>query len=341
MNDSNDPLKIAAIGALRASTSPVLLSEVLTSLAPKAGETYIDATFGAGGYSRAILEAADCNVLALDRDPRAVRDAVAVCEQFPNRLTVVQAPFSRLGRGGARYLSTNSAEGEPSVFTPPDGIVFDIGVSSMQLDEAERGFSFQHDGPLDMRMSGDGESAADFVNTAERRRHCRRHLQVWRGAQIAVDRACHRQGARAKSRSPARSNWPTACRACSTASGSTASTRQRARFRRSASTSTTSWANSRRASPPPSGCLKPGGRLVVVTFHSLEDRIVKQFLIDRAGLTPRGSRYLPESIKISSPSFRIVNSRPLTPEKGELDVNPRARSARLRAAIRTEAPAQS
>ena len=149
----------------------VLLAEVLQHLAPRDGGDYIDATFGAGGYSRAILEAADCRVLGLDRDLTAVRAAAPLCQQYVNRLTVVEACFGDMEEVARVYLSTDAQPGRPSVFTAPDGIVLDIGVSSMQLDQAERGFSFQHDGPLDMRMSQTGSlggrSAADIVNTAD------------------------------------------------------------------------------------------------------------------------------------------------------------------------------
>ncbi|MGQ0671447.1 MAG: 16S rRNA (cytosine(1402)-N(4))-methyltransferase RsmH [Hyphomicrobium sp.] len=319
---------------------PVLISEVLEQLAPVPGETYIDATFGAGGYSRALLEATDCKVLALDRDPHAVRDAAALCAQFPGRLTVVEAPFSRLEDVARGSLSSDAEPGRPSVFTPPDGIVFDIGVSSMQLDEAERGFSFQRDGPLDMRMSQSGESAADIVNTLgekpladliyefgeERRsraiarailaRRAERRFTTTLDLADVVMRAY--RGQREEGRHPATRTFQALRMHVNDELGEL-----------------------RRGLEAAERLLKPGGRLVVVTFHSLEDRIVKTFLADRAGRAPRGSRYLPETIKLSSPSFRIVNLRPLTPCQGELDVNPRARSARLRAAVRTEAPAQS
>ncbi len=343
MNDSippsNDPRRTAN-RRVEGKHIPVLLSEVLTGLAPKAGATYIDCTFGAGGYSRAILDAADCNVLALDRDPRAVRDAVAVCNQFPNRLTVVHAPFSRLEEVARATLLTHSTEGDPSQFTPPDGIVFDIGVSSMQLDEAERGFSFQNDGPLDMRMSGDGESAADFVNTAEQDeiadviyKYGEEHKSRWIAHAIV----------KARSEKPFTRTLELAATVSRVFHGKRTDGKHPATrtFQALRIYINDELGELEKGLAAAERLLKPGGRLVVVTFHSLEDRIVKRFLIDRCGLTPGGSRYLPESIKISNPSFRIVNSRPLTPEKGELDVNPRARSARLRAAIRTEAPAQS
>jgi 16S rRNA (cytosine1402-N4)-methyltransferase len=311
---------------------------MLSALAPKAGETYIDATFGAGGYSRAILEAADCSVIAFDRDPNAVRDATALCEQFPNRLTVVEAPFSRLEEVARVYLSTSPEPGRPTVFTAPGGIVLDIGVSSMQLDEAGRGFSFQSDGPLDMRMSQSGPTAADFVNSAEETEiagvlfelgdehksraiaraivRARLAKPIERTLELAdiVSRALH--GRRPEGRHPATRTFQALRIHVNDELGEL-----------------------EQALVQAERILAPGGRLVVVTFHSLEDRIVKRFLAMRSGKSPRGSRHLPETMKFSEPSFRIFNSRPLTPGKGELDVNPRSRSARLRAAVRTEAPA--
>lgn len=308
---------------------PVLLSEVLASLAPRDGETYIDATFGAGGYSRAILEAAECRVLALDRDPRAVRDAATLVKQFEGRLKLVEAPFGQ--------LDTVARE---AGFSSPDGIVFDIGVSSMQIDEAERGFSFQHDGPLDMRMSASGESAADFVNTAD---------------QDDIADVIFRYGEEHKSRAIARAIVKTRAGTPFTRTlelaecvarvfggrridGKHPATRTFQALRIHVNDELGELEQGLLAAER---LLKPGGRLVVVTFHSLEDRMVKQFLVERSGRAPKGSRFLPESIKVSAPSFRIVNPRPLTPEKGELDVNPRARSSRLRAAIRTDAPPES
>jgi 16S rRNA (cytosine1402-N4)-methyltransferase len=308
---------------------PVLISEVLETLAPKDGETYIDGTFGAGGYTRAILGAANCNVLALDRDPTAVHGAATLIEEAAGRLKVVESPFSRMEDAVRDELSGRAV----------DGVVLDIGVSSMQLDDAERGFSFQSDGPLDMRMSSSGMSAADFVNTAEdeeianviytfgeehRSRAIARAIvkrreeaPFTRTLELAetVLRVFH--GRKVDGRHPATRTFQALRIFVNDELGELASALSAAEH-----------------------VLRPGGRLVVVSFHSLEDRIVKKFLTERSGKTSGGSRHLPpESIKSTEPSFRIVNSRPLTPSKGELEVNPRARSARLRAAIRTEAAA--
>jgi 16S rRNA (cytosine1402-N4)-methyltransferase len=308
---------------------PVLVSEVLETLGPKDGETYIDGTFGAGGYTRAILGAANCNVLALDRDPNAIRDSAKLVEEFAGRLKIFESPFSQMEDAIREELSGRQV----------DGVVLDIGVSSMQLDDPERGFSFQSDGPLDMRMSSSGMSAADFVNTGEEeeianviytfgeehrsraiaRAIVKRRLEepFSRTLELAdvVSRVFH--GRKVDGRHPA--------------------TRTFQALRIFVNDELGELANGLAAAER---VLKPGGRLVVVSFHSLEDRIVKKFLTERSGKTAGASRHLPpESIKSTQPSFRIVNSRPLTPSKGELEVNPRARSARLRAAIRTEAAA--
>jgi 16S rRNA (cytosine1402-N4)-methyltransferase len=312
----------------RARHIPVLLSEVVASLRPIDGGTYIDATFGAGGYTRAILEAARCNVLALDRDPSAILAASSLRDEFGERLTILESRFSEL----------DLVASEQGV-TPVDGIVLDIGVSSMQLDQPERGFSFQADGPLDMRMSSSGPTAADIVNETE---------------EDDLARILYVLGEERRSRAIARLIVKARLE-----DGPITTTRALAEL-------VTRAVGGRRGDPQHPATqtfqalriyvndelgelahalaaaertLKPGGRLVVVTFHSLEDRIVKRFMQERAGKESRGSRHLPEqSVKFAAPSFEIVNSRPLTPSKAELEVNPRARSARLRAAVRTAAP---
>jgi 16S rRNA (cytosine1402-N4)-methyltransferase len=306
---------------------PVLLAEVLASLKPHDGGIYVDGTFGAGGYTRAILEAADCSVLALDRDPSAILGGEALKQQFGDRLTLLESRFSELDEAAA----------EQGV-VPVDGVVLDIGVSSMQLDQAERGFSFMADGPLDMRMSSSGMSAADVVNTLDeeelaniiyalgedrRSRAIARNIVRVRGeSKITTTRALAELvsravgGRRGDPQHPATQTFQALRIYVNDELGELA-----------------------RALSAAEKILKPGGRLVVVTFHSLEDRIVKRFLQERAGKETQGSRHLPpQSVKLQPPSFEIVNPRPLTPSKEELDVNPRARSARLRAAVRTDGP---
>jgi 16S rRNA (cytosine1402-N4)-methyltransferase len=308
---------------------PVLVSEVLESLAPKDGEIYIDGTFGAGGYTRAILGSANCKVLALDRDPNAVRAAAQLINQAPGRLNVVEAPFSQLEDIAGTELS-----GER-----PDGIVLDIGVSSMQLDDAARGFSFQHDGPLDMRMSGSGPTAADFLNEAEEEEIAN---VIFAFGEEHKSRSIARAIIRRRTEAPFARTLELADTVLRVfhgrkVDGRHPATRTFQALRIHVNDELGELASALSAAER---ILKPGGRLVVVSFHSLEDRIVKRFLAERSGKAASGSRHFPQgSIKSAQPSFRIVNSRPLTPSKGELDVNPRSRSARLRAAIRTDAEA--
>jgi 16S rRNA (cytosine1402-N4)-methyltransferase len=314
---------------------PVLLAEVMEALAPAAGERFIDATFGAGGYSTAILDRADCTVLALDRDPGAVRGADRFTPRYRDRLTVVEAPFSRMAEAARDYFDRDGESRPQQV----DGVVLDIGVSSMQLDDPVRGFSFQADGPLDMRMAAEGPTAADFVNTADeatiadviyalgeerRSRAIARAITARRTAQPFIrtldlaDLVARVVGRRHDDpRHPATRTFQALRIHVNDELGELAHGLAAAEL-----------------------VLRPGGRLVVVTFHSLEDRIVKQFLGPRSGRERQASRHLPaRSIKFEAPSFRLVNRRPLTPSKGEQEANPRARSARLRAAIRTAAPA--
>ncbi|MBS0232405.1 MAG: 16S rRNA (cytosine(1402)-N(4))-methyltransferase RsmH [Proteobacteria bacterium] len=308
---------------------PVLISEVLEALAPKSRETYIDGTFGAGGYTRAILEAADCSVLALDRDPNAIRDAAPLVAHFGGRLKVVEAPFSQMGDAVQAELQGQQV----------DGVVLDIGVSSMQLDDAERGFSFQADGPLDMRMSSSGMSAADFLNTADDEEIAN---VIYTFGEEHRSRAIARAIVKRRTETPFMRTLELADVISRVfhgrkVDGRHPATRTFQALRIFINDELGELANGLAATER---ILKPGGRLVVVSFHSLEDRIVKKFLTERSGKVTGSSRHLPpESIKSAEPSFRLINSRPLTPSKGELEVNPRSRSARLRAAVRTNAAA--
>lgn len=306
---------------------PVMLAEVLAALEPAAGETYIDGTFGAGGYSRAILDAAPCRVIAIDRDPTALAAGETIVADYGGRLSLVDSTFGRLDRVVAE-------QGHSLV----DGVVLDIGVSSMQLDDAARGFSFLRDGPLDMRMARDGPSAADVVNTFEddeladiiyhfgeerRSRAIARAIVKARGeAAITTTKALADVVAKVLGRAPGDDKHP--------------ATRTFQALRIHVNDEL---GELQRGLAAAERVLKPGGRLVVISFHSLEDRIVKRFLVERSGRESKGSRYLPDNpVKLEASTFRIINPRPLTPSQGELDVNPRARSARLRAAVRTAAP---
>ena len=314
---------------------PVLVSEVLGALFPNgagapdpgAAQTIIDGTFGAGGYTRAILALPGVNVVAIDRDPTAIDAGQAVVEEFASRLTLLPGRF-----GDLDALAREA--GHDSV----DGVVLDIGVSSMQLDQAERGFSFQTDGPLDMRMSREGPSAADVVNTMD---------------EEDLANVLYELGEERKSRAVARAIVKRREEKPFERTGDLVSVVSRAvggRKDDGRNPATRTFQALRihvndelgeltRGLQAAERILKPGGRLVVVTFHSLEDRIVKRFFAERSGKTEGTSRHMPQTNRnVREESFRILNLRPLTPEKGELDVNPRARSARLRSGVRTDAP---
>ena len=309
---------------------PVMLPDVLDALQPKPRETYIDGTFGAGGYTRAILETADCRVVAFDRDPTAIAAGAALVEAFAPRLTLLHRPFGEM----AEAIQEIGVEAV-------DGIVLDIGVSSMQIDQAERGFSFQSDGPLDMRMSCEGPSAADVVNGFEEEQIAD---IIYEYGEERRSRAIARAIVKARAIAPLTRTKDLADLVLRVFHGRKEDGRHPATrtFQGLRIFVNDELGELERALVAAEKILRPGGRLVLVTFHSLEDRIAKRFLAERSGKMDQGSRYLPQkNIQVSPPSFRLVNSRPLTPQKGELDVNPRARSARLRAAIRTDAPAWS
>ena len=305
---------------------PVMLAEVLDAAAPLDGAHVVDMTFGAGGYSRAFLEAG-ARVTAFDRDPAAARFAAPLAAAFPGRFELIPRPFGEL---------LDAWGDRPS----PDAVVFDIGVSSMQLDEAERGFSFLRDGPLDMRMGGEGPTAADLVNGED---------------EVELARILYEYGEERRSRRVA---WVLARRreeAPFAGTADLAAVVERALGgRRGAPThpATRTFQALRIAVNDELGELErglaaaerllgEGGRLVVVTFHSLEDRIVKGFLAERAGRTPAGSRHLPPTAAGPAPSFALLRTGALAASPSEAAANPRARSAKLRAATRTAAPAQA
>jgi 16S rRNA (cytosine1402-N4)-methyltransferase len=304
---------------------PVLLAEVLSALAPKPGGRYLDGTFGAGGYARAILDAApDASLLALDRDPTAITGGAKLVSEMAGRLTLAQARFSDLAEEAQRFDRV-----------PLDGIVLDIGVSSMQIDQAERGFSFRFDGPLDMRMGREGRSAADLVNEAEEgvladifyhygeerrsRAVARAIIEARRKAPIATTKQLADLVAGIVWAEPG---------------GPHAATRVFQALRIAVNDELGELVRALHAAEE---VLAPGGRLVVVTFHSLEDRIVKQFLAERSGRAPAGSRHAPV-VTAAQPTFSLVSRGPVAPSEAEMRLNPRARSAKLRAAARNEAP---
>ncbi|OQW48037.1 MAG: 16S rRNA (cytosine(1402)-N(4))-methyltransferase [Proteobacteria bacterium SG_bin6] len=300
---------------------PVLLTEVIDALAIVHGERHVDATFGAGGYSRAMLDAGG-EVIAFDRDPDAAALGRALAAERP-RLMLIEAPFSTL-----------AAELAARGLVPVDGLVMDIGVSSMQLDQAERGFSFQGDGPLDMRMAQAGTTAAEWLNGADE-------------AEIAD--ILHTYGEEPRARRVARAI--VAARPL-TRTGELAEVVRRALGHKphdKKDPATRSFQairihlnqeldELRAALDAAERVLKPGGRLAVVTFHSLEDRLVKNFLRERSGNLPAGSRHLPQAPQGPAPTFDQVG-RGQRPSDAEIARNPRARSATLRTARRTAAPA--
>jgi 16S rRNA (cytosine1402-N4)-methyltransferase len=300
---------------------PVLLKSVLATLRPADGELHADLTFGAGGYSKAILNSARCNVIGFDRDPDAIRDGQGLVSQFGNRLRLVEAAFGDFA----------------DALDVVDGVVMDIGVSSMQLDQAARGFSFMRDGPLDMRMAQSGKSAADVVA----------HYSAEKLADIIYvfgeeqkSRAIGRAIVKARTEAPIETTRQLVA-AIERATGP-----HRPHLRTHPATKTFQalriYVNDELgqlvdALISAEKVLKPGGRLVVVTFHSLEDRIVKQFFAERSGNLPSTSRHSPGPASLLPPSFKMIHKGHVGPDEEELERNPRSRSAKLRAAVRTDA----
>lgn len=309
---------------------PVLLHPVLQHLQPRDRALYIDGTFGAGGYARAILAAADCRVLAIDRDPSALAAAADWPEVTSGRLQLANGVYSDMSR----------IAGEAG-FGPVAGVVLDIGVSSMQIDDATRGFSFQGDGPLDMRMSSDGESAADVVNMASEQHLANILFQL---GQERRSRAIARAMVKVREASQITRTAELSDVVMSVLGPNRPGRRHPATrtFQALRIYVNDELAELARGLAAAEELLAPGGRLVVVSFHSLEDGIVKRFFAQRGRKAPRGSRHLPDIVDDApAQSFRIVNSRPIPPEADEIAVNPRARSARLRAGERLAAEAHA
>ncbi|CAN5201170.1 16S rRNA (cytosine(1402)-N(4))-methyltransferase RsmH [soil metagenome] len=305
--------------------APVLLAEVIEALAPRPGDLMIDATFGAGGYTRAVL-AQGADVVALDRDPTVQAHADAVAHDFPGRFTLLRTPFSGLSDAFAEA-------GKDRL----DGVVFDIGVSSMQLDQAERGFSFMRDGPLDMRMSRDGESAADIVNGWDHGplAHILKQYGDERQSGRIATAILRRRIAQPFSRTLDLADVVEKALGGRRGAPTHPATRTFQALRIAVNDELGELTAGLAAAE---ACLSPGGRLAVVTFHSLEDRIVKAFFTERSGNAPGGSRHAPVAVETRQPSFTLMFKGTREAGEAELAANPRARSARLRAGTRTEAP---
>lgn len=311
---------------------PVMLSEVLDVLQPRDNGIYVDGTFGGGGYSRALLEAANCTVIAIDRDPEAIQRGQLLQADFPDRLVLIEGRFSQM----VSLL-------QPLEIEHVDGVTLDVGVSSFQIDDPARGFSFQADGPLDMRMEGaasDSLSAADVVNNLTQKDLASliyifgEEKQSRAIAKAIVDARLEQPLARTGElaaliesvvhQNPNKKNLHPATR-----------TFQALRIYVNGELDELSEGLSAAET-----ILATDGRMAIVSFHSLEDRIVKRFLRHRCGKTPQGSRHMPpDASSGNAPSFIEIKHRAQKPDEAETALNPRARSARLRAAQRTSAPA--
>ncbi len=313
---------MTSTGPQHAPHVPVLVNEVIAALAIQGGDTLVDGTFGAGGYTRAMLGAGAGRVIGFDRDPDAIEAGASLVPD--SRLTLVNERFSQMDRA----LAERGIE-------QVDAIALDIGVSSMQLDRADRGFSFSADGPLDMRMSKSGLTAAEYLNAAEE-------------AEIA--RVLTDYGEEPRARAIARAI--VAARPGGRTAELAAIVRRAAGFRpgQKSDPATRTFQAIRihlnaeldeleQGLAAAERALRPGGRLAVVTFHSLEDRIVKRFFRERSGGTPAGSRHRPALVDPNEPTFERI-AKPVSPAERELAGNPRSRSARLRSGIRTSAPAR-
>ena len=299
--------------------NPVMPAEMLRTLAPHVGGVYLDATFGGGGYAEAILNAAPCTVWAIDRDPEAIARGASLAARFPGRLHLIQGRFGDM-------LALLAEVG----VTALDGAVFDLGVSSFQIDDPARGFSFRGDGPLDMRMGDHGPTAADLVNTLPERELADILFEF---GEERASRRISRAIVAARTEAPVTTTGRLAAiiRAVlpPDRSGIDPATRSFQALRIHVNDEL---GEIERALVQAAELLSPGGRLVVVSFHSLEDRIVKCFMSDVAGRAPSPSRHDPRGLAARpAPRFRLLTLRPMRPTESEIQVNTRSRSARLRA----------
>ena len=299
---------------------PVMLAEVLHALRPRAGGVYADGTFGGGGYAEAILQAAACTLFAFDRDPDAIARGAALAARFPGRLHLIEARFGDM-------LDSLAARG----VTGLDGVVLDLGVSSFQIDDPARGFSLRFDGPLDMRMEKQGPSAADLVNALPERELAE---LLWTLGEERASRRIARAIVAARAEAPITTTLRLAQIIHAVMprdpSGQDSATRsfQALRIRVN-----DELGEIERGLDAAARLLAPGGRLIVVAFHSLEDRIVKRFMAEAAGRAPGASRHDPAALshRPRTPRFALVTPRAIAPTAAEIAANPRARSAKLRA----------
>ena len=315
------------MNALPSGHTPVLLAEILDILRPKKSGIYIDGTFGAGGYARGLLDAAPCRVWGIDRDPDVIARAAELVRRYEGRLQLVHGRFGEMDR----LMQERGIDAA-------DGVALDLGISSMQLDEPSRGFSFRFDGPLDMRMSSSGPTAAELIARASERELAD---VIYGYGEERRARAIARAIVAARGEAPIETTGRLA-EIVRRAAGA------RARDGIDPATRTFQalriWVNDElgeldRGLRAAESILAPGGRLAVVSFHSLEDRAVKDFLRNHSGSAPAGSRHLPTPVAERRPSFRLLSRGATTPTDNEIRRNARARSARLRAAERTDAPA--
>jgi 16S rRNA (cytosine1402-N4)-methyltransferase len=298
---------------------PVMLAEVLAALAPADGEVFLDGTFGGGGYAEAILQAASCTLWAIDRDPEAVARGAILAARYPGRLHVIEGSFGDM-------LSLLQAHG----VTQLDGVVLDLGVSSFQIDDPSRGFSFRMDGPLDMRMGSDGPTAADLIRTLPEGELAD---ILYRLGEERLSRRVARAIVAARAEAPIETTAQLAgiIRGVVPRSkdGIDPATRSFQALRLRVNDEL---GEIERALQAASALLAPGGRLVAVSFHSLEDRIVKQFFAAAAGRAPAPSRHDPRGLASrAAVRFRLLTAKAGRPGAAEIARNPRARSARLRA----------
>lgn len=301
---------------------PVLLNEVVESIAPKDGGVYVDGTFGAGGYTRAVLDAADCTVYAIDRDPDAIREGQKLVDAYKGRLHLLHGTFGEM---------VELVRGEGVDFV--DGVMLDIGVSSMQIDRAERGFSFQKDGALDMRMSQNGLSAADVLNTFGERdiadiiyKYGEERFSRRIAAAVVEQRKTAPFKTTLEFADLIRRTVPHKREDIDPATRSFQALRIYVNDELGQLESGLSAAHD---------LLKAGGRMAIVSFHSLEDRIVKTFMQEKSGKTANPSRYMPV-VKKQAATLKTITKKPILPTESETKFNPRARSARLRVAEKAE-----